>query len=166
VKIKPLHWIFSASFLGVALVARASSHDSVGAPVSMDNSTYSITCEATTAFMRDEDQLKADASAAAEKFCAAQGKQLKVLSLTSKMPRFSLGYGTAKVTFMALSANDPQLLAPVAGPGEVAPAPAPRNLTTDELVAELTKLDDLRKKGILTDEEFQAEKKKVLSHSN
>jgi hypothetical protein len=166
VKIKPRHWIFSAAFLCLALAARASNHDTIGAPVSMDNNTYSITSEATTAFMRDEDVLKADASAAAEKFCAAQGKQMKVLSLTSKMPKFSLGYGSAKITFMALNANDPVLLAPVAGPGEVAPAPAPRNLTTDELVSELTKLDDLRKKGILTDEEFQAEKKKVLSHSN
>jgi Short C-terminal domain len=38
-------------------------------------------------------------------------------------------------------------------------------LTTDELVSELTKLDDLRKKGILTDDEFQLEKKKILSRS-
>ena len=37
---------------------------------------------------------------------------------------------------------------------------------TDDLYAQLTKLDDLRKKGILTDEEFQAEKKKILSHFN
>jgi Short C-terminal domain len=166
VKIKPLHWILSASFLCVALIGRASSHDTVGNPVSMDNHTYSITCEATNAFMRDEDVLKADASAAAAKFCAAQGKQLKVISITSKMPNFSLGYGRVKITFMALDANDPMLLATVSPAGEMVPARAPRNLTTDELVAELTKLDDLRKKGILTDEEFQAEKKKVLSHSN
>ena len=32
--------------------------------------------------------------------------------------------------------------------------------------SELVKLDDLRKKGILTDDEFQAEKKKLLSKSN
>ena len=165
-KITPRTWIFSAAFLCLAVAGRASSHDTIGAPVSMDNSTYSITCEATNAFMRDEDQLKADASAAAAKFCAAQGKQLKVLSLTSKLPKFSLGYGSAKITFMALAAHDPLLVAPVTPAGEIAPAPAPRNLTTDELVSELTKLDDLRKKGILTDEEFQAEKKKVLSHSN
>ena len=38
--------------------------------------------------------------------------------------------------------------------------------STDDLYEALLKLDDLRKKGILTDEEFQAEKKKVLSRSN
>jgi hypothetical protein len=37
---------------------------------------------------------------------------------------------------------------------------------TDDLYTELTKLDDLRKKGILTDEEFQAQKKKLLNGSN
>ena len=42
-------------------------------------------------------------------------------------------------------------------------APAP--LTTDELYANLLKLDDLHKKGILTDEEFAAEKKKRLARS-
>ena len=45
-------------------------------------------------------------------------------------------------------------------------APVERRLTTDELYNELVKLDDLRKKGILTDDEFQAEKKKLLSRSN
>jgi hypothetical protein len=34
-----------------------------------------------------------------------------------------------------------------------------------DLYTELIKLDDLRKRGILTEEEFQAEKKKVLNRS-
>jgi hypothetical protein len=36
---------------------------------------------------------------------------------------------------------------------------------TGDLYTELIKLDELRKRGILTEEEFQAEKKKVLSRS-
>jgi len=165
--------IFSAVLLCAALQARAGSHDTVGNPVSLDNNTYSITCEATNGFMRDEDQLKADASAAAEKFCAAQGKTLKIVSVKSKMPTFSTGYGWAKITFMALNPNDPILSPPPAAapPGAAyagAPAapPPPVSLTTDEMYTQLLKLDDLRKKGILTEEEFQAEKKKVLSHTN
>jgi len=46
-----------------------------------------------------------------------------------------------------------------------AAAPAEKSLSTDELYNDLLKLDDLRKKGILSDDEFQAEKKKVLSRS-
>ena len=47
-----------------------------------------------------------------------------------------------------------------------APAAAPEKLaTTGDLYSALTQLDDLRKKGILTDEEFQSEKQKVLKRS-
>lgn len=137
----------------------------------MGDNTWSITREAGSAFNRDLDKLKAEVTDAATKFCADQGKQMKVISLTGKVPTFSLGYAHAKIVFMALNPGDPQLTAPVAVPGapQMVYAPAPvveRHLTTDELYNELVKLDDLRKKGILTDDEFQAEKKKLLSRSN
>jgi hypothetical protein len=143
----------------------------------MGDNTYSITREAGSAFSRDLDKLKADAMDAAAKFCADQGKQMKVISVTGKMPMFATGYGRAKVVFKALSPGDPELTSapeapgapPSAAPAYVAPPyvpPAERHLSTDDLYAQLTKLDDLRKKGILTDDEFQAEKKKLLSRSN
>lgn len=174
VNTKPLLKIFTVSLLAIAFTARASAHDDIGAPIAAGTDTYSITVTAGNALMRDTDKLKAEASDAAANFCAGQSKVLKVLSLNKKSPRFSLGYCTATIVFMSLNPGDPALLppAPVAAPvayapAAYAPAPAaPQALTTDELVAELTKLDDLRKKGILTDEEFQSEKRKVLSHSN
>jgi hypothetical protein len=135
----------------------------------MGDNTWSITCEARTAFNRDVDKLKADATDAATKFCADQGKQMKLISLTGKLPMFSLGYARAKIVFKALNPGDPELTEPVMVPGAPVPvvyAPVERRLTTDELYNELVKLDDLRKKGILTDDEFQAEKKKLLSRSN
>lgn len=160
VKSKTL-WTFLATFcLGLAMVGRASA--ATGAVVSMGGNTYSITREAKNAFDRDVDRLRTQVTDAATKFCADQGKEMRVVSLTSKLPMFSLGYATAKIVFK------------VVNPGEVDPAtlpaasapPAERRLNTDELYAELVKLDDLRKKGILTDDEFQAEKKKLLSRSN
>jgi hypothetical protein len=168
---KTLVKIFSASLLAVALAGRASAKDDIGPAVQKGQSTYSITATGSSAFMTDTDKLKDEANAAAVAYCSDHGKVLKVLSVSSKSPHFSLGYCTGTVVFMALDAGDPALLPPpppaAAMPeGYAAPAPAPKNLSTDELVSELTKLDDLRKKGILTDDEFQAEKKKVLSHSN
>jgi hypothetical protein len=68
-------------------------------------------------------------------------------------------FAQTTLTFRALAANDPEL-APVAPAATVA---APKPMTTDELQAELTKLDDLRKKGLLTDAEFDALKQKILS---
>lgn len=161
---------FSASLLAVTLAGRACAHDDIGPAVQKGQNTYTITATASSAFMTDTDRLKDEANAAAVKYCADHGKILKIITLSSKSPHFSLGYCTGTIVFMALDAGDPALLpppppAPMGAP-EAYAAPAPRSLTTDELVAELTKLDDLRKKGILTDDEFQAEKKKVLSHSN
>jgi hypothetical protein len=41
-----------------------------------------------------------------------------------------------------------------------------KSIESLDLYTELTKLDDLRKKGIITDEEFEIEKAKVLNRSN
>ena len=151
--------LLSASCLCVALTGYASSHDNVGDVVPLGNNTYSIKVEAKNALHRDVDVLRTEANEAAASYCAEHGKELKVVSLTDKLPTFGLGYAFAKITFKALNPGDPELTAAPAAPVE-------RHLTTDELYSELVKLDDLRKKGILTDEEFQAEKKKLLSHSN
>jgi Short C-terminal domain len=158
--------IFSVAVLALASSAFASAPL---APVSLGDNTWSITREAGSAFNRDVDKLKAEATDAATKFCADQGKQMKLISLTGKLPMFSLGYANAKIVFKALNPGDPELAAPATvqgAPAQVVYAPVEKRLTTDELYDELVKLDDLRKKGILTDDEFQAEKKKLLSRSN
>jgi len=126
--------------------------------------TYSITREAGTAFNRDTEKLKADVQEDATKFCAAQGKQLKVVSLTAEKPFFSTGYCKAKIVFKALAPGEAEVAEAVAG-STGATATAPRPSPTGDLYADLIKLDDLRKKGILTEEEFQSEKKKVLDRS-
>ena len=165
-KITPFRSLAIASSLCLASVALAKE-DSVSKPVPMGDNTYSISTEAPSAFHRDLDKLKQEATDAAKEYCAEQGKVIKVISLTGKVPMFSTGYAHAKIVFKALAADDPELTAPVAVPGQPMPAYAPPGrLTTDQLYEQLTKLDDLRKKGILSDDEFQAEKKKLLSRSN
>ena len=58
---------------------------------------------------------------------------------------------------MAAAAPPPQ-----AAPAP-APAPAPAASGTDDVIEQLTKLGGLRDSGILTDEEFAAEKAKILA---
>jgi hypothetical protein len=167
---KPPSPLLLASAVCMGLLAFSPGARAEADVVPLGNDTYSITCEAKTAFTRSADKLKGEASDEATKYCAAQGKQLKILTLSGNVPHFGTGYAKAKITFMALSAGDPRLAAEVAAPAAAIPAPAvavaPGRLSTDELYAELVKLDDLRKKNILTDEEFQAEKKKLLGRSN
>jgi hypothetical protein len=150
----------------------------ISKPIPLGNNTYELTREATNVLSRDIDAMKTEVTEDAANFCATQGKQLKVVSLTSEKPLMTFGYCKAKIVFKALNAGDPELTgapAPVAGNAQPAyiavsqpPPPAAVRLplmTTSEIVAALTQLDDLRKKGILTEEEFQSEKQKVLSHS-
>ena len=144
----------------------------------MGNNTYSITRVARHALDRDIDALKAQAMEDATKFCAARGKQLKVVSVKEEKPWISLGYFKATIVFKALNAGDPELtaqptyMAPSPQPVYMAPSPPPapaaapeKLVTTGDLYNALMQLDDLRKKGILTDEEFQSEKQKILKRS-
>ncbi len=151
-------WIYIA-LLGCVAVAKAPVAATV---VPMGDDTFSITREAPNAFHRDTDKLKAEVSEDAAQYCAAQGKQLKVISLTSEKPWVGLGYTNAKIVFKALNAGEVE---PTAATAETSVEMHEKALSTDELVSALTKLDDLRKKGILTDDEFQSEKKKILSRS-
>ena len=134
--------------------------------VPLGGNTYSISREGKTAFSRDLDKLKEQVQDDATQYCAAQGKHLKVVSLTGEKPWFSLGYIKAKIVFQALDAAELAVASAPAAPAvpDAATAVAMPSPTGD-LYADLLKLDDLRKKGILTDAEFQAEKQKVLNRS-
>ena len=130
---------------------------------SVGKDTFSITRQASNGFSRDTDALKAEVSDDAAKYCAEHGKQLKVVSLTADKPRFAMGYVSAKIVFKALDATDPELTATpaVSTGGGVIERPS----TTADLYNDILKLDDLRKRGLLTEEEFQIEKKKVLNRT-
>lgn len=165
----PLPLRFFTVLLGLVLTtsawaAKAPSVEQTGPD------TYTITKTARTGFDRDVDAMKDAVLAQAKAFCSEKGKEIKVLSLTGDKPRWMFtGYTKATIVFKALAADDPELHAPLPTTlpdGTVVPAAAPAPATpTDELYNELTKLDELRKRGILTDEEFQAQKKKVLDRS-
>jgi len=173
---KPLCKLLSMSclFVACAVGARASLGDlDVGRPVDQGDGTMSIMVEAKTAFNRDVDSMKVAARVAAASYCDAEHKQLQVVSLDGKKPWFSTGYTSATIIFRAVDPNSPAVVASAqaASPmvATTSPMVAPQVSiveSTDELYAALSKLDDLRKKGILTDDEFQAEKRKILSHTN
>lgn len=144
----------------------------------MGNNTYMITRQAATGFS-GSGTLKAEALQEAARFCATQGKQLKVVAVTEAKPPYILGnFPKAEVVFKALDAGDPELktesaIDPSDTQLKVGEHPLTR-ATVDlnekhagagDLYTELSKLDELHKKGVLTDAEFEAEKKKILSRS-
>ena len=146
--------------------------------VSMGNNTYMVTRQAATGFS-GSGTLKTDALQEAAKFCASQGKQMKVVAITEAKPPYILAnFPKAEVVFKALDAGDSELKSESAidpsgiqlKVGERPPERAAidineKQVGTYDPYAELAKIDELHKKGVLTDAEFEAEKKKILSRS-
>lgn len=158
----------------LALVGCASN----SGVVAIGNNTYMVTRQAATGFS-GSGTLKADAVQEAATFCQKQGKQMKVVAITEAKPPYILAnFPKAEVVFKALDAGDPELKNDSAYDpsgiqikvGEPPPTRASidinqKQTTADDLYTQLTHLDELHKKGILTDAEFEAEKKKILSQS-
>jgi hypothetical protein len=146
--------------------------------VPMGNNTFMVTRQAATGFS-GSGTLKAEALKEAAKFCATQGKQLKVVAITEAKPPYILAnFPKAEVVFKALDAGDPELKSEAAidpsgiqlKVGERPPARAAidineKRVAVGDPYAELAKIDELHKKGALTDAEFEVEKKKILSRT-
>ncbi len=142
----------------------------------MGVNTYIVTRQAATGFS-GAGTLKADAIGEAAKFCEAQGKVLKVVAVTEAQPPFIFGnFPKAEVVFKALNPGDPELSrqseydasgtqvrvgSSLVGRSEV--KVSVDRPESGDVYAKLEKLDELRKKGVLTEEEFQKEKARLLS---
>ncbi len=145
--------------------------------------TFSVTRSAATGFTRNTDALKTLALEDAASYCAKLHKQLQVVSVTTYRPKVPLtGFANAKVVFKAIDPNDaastpavaavPSPTAPSATPpttslGATPAAPAVGEIATpvDPLYYGLLKLEDLRQRGLLTEEEFQAQRKELVEKS-
>lgn len=164
----PLRRFWAATFLCLA-VGLAAADSAPPKVENLGNNTYRVTASATHKFTRNTEKLRAEATEAARAFCAAQGKQLKIVTLDESKSFYGVGdMAKATLTFKALNLADPELAggAPAGATGAAATAtPTAAPLTNEALYADLLRLDDLRKKGILTEEEFATEKKKVLERS-
>ncbi|HVU24488.1 MAG TPA: SHOCT domain-containing protein [Opitutus sp.] len=158
----------TAGFVVAANLVTAS----VAKMESLGDNTYACTREASTSFDRNVDKLAAEAKDDAAQYCAKNGREPKVLAITVRKAWPTLGFSKATVTFKALAPGDPGLAdqTPVVVSEEHARKQKPAGAgavegPVDELYNGLMKLDELRRRGLLTDEEFQAEKKRLLERS-
>ena len=117
-------------------------------------------------------EAKALAIQEAQKFCATKGRKLQVVNTQQADMQFGVN-ATAEVQFMCLSDNDPELGRPKfeKAPDQViqvrsllpSPASRPNSEKSKDLYSELLKLEDLKKRGLLTDSEFEQQKKMLLN---
>jgi len=125
----------------------------VGAIEELGDGTLRITCSGKSKFTRNTVKLKDAATAEATRYCQELGKYLKIIStserkgmyLVGEMPSFTLVFRPVDFPDTLKAENS---AVPVTESGD--------------FHTMLLKLDDLRKKGILTDDEFQTEKRKIL----
>lgn len=155
-----------ALFLALSvLTARAETISQV---TSLGSDTYAVTATATHKFTRNTDKLKAAGIEAATQFCAKEGKQFQLVSAEENKSMYLVGAMAATtITFKALPPGAPAAVASATAASAPATsaavsAPPPASPEVDQFSADMLKLDDLHKRGILTDEEFASAKKKVL----
>lgn len=147
------------------LAACASTNDIV--PVGKD--TYIVSGWGKSPGGYSGAEVKANAIKEAGKFCAGQGKQIQVVSSTQRDMTFGVN-ATAELQFMCLSPNDADYSrAPVRREADAAiDVRKGINVKSDRnagsVYDELLKLDELRKRGVITDAEFEAQKAKLLGN--
>lgn len=166
----PLTRLISASvlFLAASVTIWAASESKLE---SLGDNTFAITRTATSGFDRNVAKFRQEAEQDAAKYCADHRKVMKVLAVSSDRPHFGGGFASAKLVFKALDAGDPDLTASpkpapgVSGAQSVAEPTGVLPTYAGDLYTEILKLDDLRKRGLLTDKEFEQQKKKLLKKS-
>ncbi|MBI1772542.1 MAG: SHOCT domain-containing protein [Burkholderiales bacterium] len=137
---------------------------------SIGKDTYMVSRQAATG-LSGSGTLKAEVFQEASQHCEKQGRSLQVVSTQEARPPYIFGnFPKAEIQFMCLDANDAELNRPKLkktantvieirndnrSKGE-----APNS---KDIYSELIKLESLRKQGILTDAEFQAQKTKLLN---
>ncbi len=117
-------------------------------------------------------QIKAEALKDADAYCSLNNKQMQIVHTSQHEASGRPGdFPGAEIQFMCLHANDPELNRPklrkeansiVEIKQDVRTQPANTSDKQKDVYNELIKLDDLRKKGILTESEFDAQKRKLL----
>lgn len=119
----------------------------------------------------DMASLKADVFRQANDFATSQGKIAIPLAVNERPFIPAVRNPSIELQFRVVDANDPEakrtslVLRPDLVIEKIEKISADVRTKEDkapDLYTELTKLDDLRKKGIITDEEFAAQKKRLL----
>lgn len=155
-------------FFATIVIGGCASHSGV-VPIGKD--TFMVSRQAATGFS-GSGTLKAEAFQEATRYCEQSGKLLQVISTHEASPPYILAnFPKAEIQFMCLTSADSELGRPRLAKSadttveikdgrssSVQPA------KSKDVYAELIKLDDLRKKGIITEVEFNVEKKKLLAN--
>lgn len=155
----------------ITLVSGCASNSGV-MPIGKD--TFMVSRQAASGFS-GSGTLKAEAFKEANEYCVNMGKSVQVINTNEAQPPFVFGnFPKAEIQFRCLNSGDPELGRPTLRPvanvridGEIREKKdIPVKDVTEkskDVYQELIKLDDLRKRKIISEAEFSAQKKKLLN---
>jgi hypothetical protein len=142
--------------------------------VKLSPDTYMLSRTDKAGVFGNASAMKADVIREASDFAASQGKVAIPLALNERPMVFGGGFASVEYQFRVVDSNDREVrrtsLMPradvVIEKTEVISADVrtkdQSSKASKDTYTELIKLDDLRKKGILSEIEFEAQKKKIL----
>lgn len=140
-------------------------------PIPLGNDTYMISQTSAGGMFTAMGSLKADVINRANAFAESRGK-VAIPLVAKESPAYPGHMPNFEYQFRLLDKNDPRAsgTALVPRPDAVVDVhtqnSAPQdtgNAKSKDVYTELLKLDDLRKRGIITEAEFEAQKAKLLS---
>lgn len=138
--------------------------------VKMSPDTYMLTRADRAGIFGNTAALKAGVIREASEFAEKQGKVAIPLS-SNETPVYPGHFATFEYQFRVVDKNDPEAkrtsLVPRADlviekTEKISADVRTKEDKTPDLYTELTKLDDLRKRGVITEEEFAAQKKRLF----
>ena len=131
--------------------------------VPMGNDAYMVSRQAATGFSGSGAQ-KAECFQEAGKFCEKQGKKLYVVSTSEAHPPYIFtNFPKAEVQFMCLDANDPRLKTDEVKTIQHLSQGIKNEGDDYTLEAKLKTLNKLLADGMITKNEFDEQKKKLLN---
>lgn len=114
-------------------------------------------------------EVKAAAMREANQYCSASGKKLQVVNSTQSDMRFGVE-AAAELQFMCLESDDADYSRSTVKREADRIVEIRKDIKTvdttppaKDVYDQLLKLDELRKRGVITDAEFDAQKRKILS---
>lgn len=133
--------------------------------VQMSPDTYYLSRTDKGGIFGNAAAMEADVIREATQFAVAQGKVSVPVSMNTT-PMAPGRFATVQYQFRVVDANSPEARRATLSPlpqTRIENVAAPTTPARKDVYAELIKLDDLRKRGILTDAEYEAQKKRLLA---
>jgi hypothetical protein len=147
-------WFRQRSLFLLAAPAALFTGCSTPGVVQVSSDTYMVTILDRTGMLSIEPaKVNAQAINQAMEFAEAKGKSISPVSFEQHSGGLIGEWGSVEYRFKLVDKEVPQAKR----------AKADDNDNNQDVYAELVKLDDLRKKGILTEAEFASEKQKLLN---